>query len=90
MKGKYKILKFSGDTDGAVPTYGTQQWIKELNWDVKQPWKPFYVNSQVAGYIEVRDGLTFVTIHGAGHMAPQWKRAQTYRAVFNFIADKPL
>jgi hypothetical protein len=25
--GKYKILKYSGDTDGVVPTYGTQQWI---------------------------------------------------------------
>jgi hypothetical protein len=23
LKGKYKILKYSGDTDGAVPTYGT-------------------------------------------------------------------
>lgn len=23
LKGKYKILIFSGDTDGAVPTYGT-------------------------------------------------------------------
>lgn len=23
LKGKYRILKFSGDTDGAVPTQGT-------------------------------------------------------------------
>lgn len=24
LRGKYKILKYSGDTDGAIPTYGTQ------------------------------------------------------------------
>ena len=24
LRGKYKILKFSGDSDGVVPTYGTQ------------------------------------------------------------------
>lgn len=94
LKGKYKILKYSGDTDGAVPTYGTQQWINELNWEIKEAWRPFYIQNmygtQVAGYVEVRDGLTFATIHGAGHMAPQWKRQPTYHAVFNFINNVPL
>jgi carboxypeptidase C (cathepsin A) len=27
---------------------------------------------EVAGYKQVRDGMTFTTIHGVGHMAPQW------------------
>jgi hypothetical protein len=27
---KYKILKYSGDSDGVIPAYGTQGWIKEL------------------------------------------------------------
>ena len=30
----YKILKYSGDTDGAVPTEGTKAWIADLGWDV--------------------------------------------------------
>jgi carboxypeptidase C (cathepsin A) len=90
LKGKYRILKYSGDTDGAIPTFGTQQWIKDLNWSVQEAWRPMMLNGQVAGYVEIHDGLTFVTIHGAGHMAPQWKRPQTYHAIFNFIKNQPL
>lgn len=50
------------------------------------------VDGQVGGYVETREGgkFVFATIHGAGHMAPQWRRGPTYRVVFNFINDKPL
>lgn len=34
----YKILFYSGDTDGAVPTLGSRRWITGLGWTVKQPW----------------------------------------------------
>lgn len=37
----YKILFFSGDTDGAVPTYGTRRWLEDLSWDVKEAWRPW-------------------------------------------------
>jgi serine carboxypeptidase-like clade 1 len=91
LKGKYKILKFSGDTDGAVPTFGTQQWINDLNWTITEEWRPYMVNGQVGGYVEVREGgFTFATIHGAGHMAPQWKRSQTYHTIFNWIKGQPI
>ena len=94
LRGRYKLLKYSGDTDGAVPTWGTQQWIASLNWPVKEAWRPYYIyniyGQQVAGYVEVRDGLTFVTVHGAGHMAPQFKRQPTYNAIFKFIKGEPL
>lgn len=87
LKGLYRILKYSGTTDGAVPTLGTQNWIADLDWKVSQHWKPYFVNGQLGGYSEKRDDSKFVfaTIHGAGHMAPQWKRAETYHVVFNFI-----
>jgi len=46
---------------------------------------------QVAGYVEVREGgFTFATVHGSGHMAPQFKPQQTYHAIFNFINNVPL
>lgn len=41
---KYRILKFSGDTDGAVPTHGTQGWIQDANWPVTSSMRPFHVN----------------------------------------------
>ena len=66
-----KILFFSGDTDGAVATLGSLKWIKELGWKTIQNWSPWKVNGKIAGYKWVLDGMTFTTIHGVGHMAPQ-------------------
>ncbi len=76
LKGKYKILKYSGDADGGVPTYGTQGWLADLAWNIIEQWRPYYITNmygkQVAGYVERYEGvLTFATIHGAGHMAPK-------------------
>jgi len=91
LRHKYKILVYSGDTDGSVPTYGTKRWIDKLNWDIDNKWKQFFVDQQVGGYSQTRDNgnFTFATIHGAGHMAPQWRRSYAYHVVFNFIKGLP-
>jgi serine carboxypeptidase-like clade 2 len=85
------VLVYSGDTDGVIPTYGTKRWIEKLNWPVDQgkTWKQFMVDSQVGGYSESRDNgkFVFATIHGAGHMAPQWRRSYTYHVVYQFIKN---
>lgn len=44
-----RILKYSGDTDGAVPTWGTRQWINALDWEVKEAWRPWFVKDKLAG-----------------------------------------
>lgn len=44
LQGKYRMLHFSGDTDGAVPTLGTQAWIETLQWDVEEKWRPYVVD----------------------------------------------
>ena len=36
LKGKYRMLVYSGDTDGAVPTYGTKRWIESLGWTISK------------------------------------------------------
>ena len=90
LKGKVRMIHYSGDTDGAVPTYGTIQWMKELNWAVKEEYRPYYLEDQVAGYIEELDGMTFATIHGAGHMTPQFKPAETYYVLFNWLKNKQI
>lgn len=70
-----KMLFYSGDTDGAVPPLGTRKWIEKLNWKVKKPWTGWVHDDQVQGYIEhYRGDFSFATVHGVGHMAPQWKR----------------
>lgn len=35
LKNKYRMMFYSGDTDGAVTTYGSKRWIKDLAWGVK-------------------------------------------------------
>ena len=45
LKNKIRILFFSGDTDGAVTTTGSKRWIKELNWDVVESWRPWFYDN---------------------------------------------
>ena len=94
----YPILKgagirqmfYSGDTDGAVVTYGSKQWIRALNFPVKNAWRPWYDGSQVAGYIEQYEGLDFITVKGVGHMAPQYKRKAVTEMISNFIHERDI
>lgn len=91
LKDKYKMLHFSGDTDGAVPTIGTEKWIASMKWDVDEKWRSYLWEGQVAGYLEKYAGeLTFATVHGAGHMAPQFKPPQTYHLISSWIAGTPI
>jgi serine carboxypeptidase-like clade 1 len=70
LKGKYRMLKYSGDMDACVSTIGTLNWINAMERDIIEPYRPWYTGDQVAGYVEEQDGLTFITVHGAGHMVP--------------------
>lgn len=87
LKGQYRMLKFSGNTDGAVPTTGTRNWIDSMNVDIHEEQRTWFIPGQstAAGVITEYDGLTFATVHGAGHMAPQFKPAQTYHLIFNWL-----
>jgi len=50
LGAKYRKLFYSGDTDGAVPTYGSLAWIKSMNYKTVTPWSAYMVNGQVGGY----------------------------------------
>jgi carboxypeptidase C (cathepsin A) len=89
---KLRILKYSGDADGAVPTIGTETWIEMLHWEKTSEYEPWFTDSKdlISGYIQKYDGLDFATIHGAGHMAPQWKRAQSHHLFTAWVHDEKL
>lgn len=69
-----RMMHYSGDRDGAVPTYGTKGWVKSLKWPMTKEWRQWKTDGQVSGYIEKYHGLDFVTVKGVGHMAPQYAR----------------
>jgi len=90
LKGQYRMLKFSGNTDGAVPTTGTLNWIKQSSPKVLEEWRPYIVNGQTAGFIEEYEGITLGIVNGAGHMAPQFRPAETYHLIFNWIKEEKI
>ena len=92
-KGTYRMLKFSGDIDGAVPTTGTMAWINSLGRDILEDWRPYYIDAdktELGGYVVAYDGLTLGTVHGAGHMCPQHKPPATYHLIFNWLNGKDI
>jgi hypothetical protein len=43
----------------------------------------------VRGYVTQYEGLDFVTVHGVGHMAPQWAREPVTTMITNWIQNQP-
>jgi len=81
-QNKYTILVYSGDDDLACPTKGTEKWIWSLGNGVEpiegQEWQVWKSEGQVAGFNTLFHGkLRFVTVHGAGHMVPATRPAQS-------------
>jgi hypothetical protein len=69
----FKILIYSGDSDGVCATIGTQNWIYSIAGikiiSLFQPWNYFDSNfgSQQAGFLtKFKGNIAFATIHNAG------------------------
>jgi carboxypeptidase C (cathepsin A) len=90
LKGKMRMLHFTGDIDGAVPSLGTYDWIQSMNPDVVADLRPYMYEGHVAGYIEQYDGLDYITVHGAGHMVPQDKPKEAFHMITNWIKGNKL
>ncbi|OMJ91972.1 hypothetical protein SteCoe_5408 [Stentor coeruleus] len=80
------VNMYSGDTDSAVPTWGSINALSLLNMPVTRNWTQWFMNGQVAGFFQrYGDNLRFNTIRGTGHMCIQWKPAQGYQMFMSFI-----
>ena len=59
---------YSGTEDMIVPTLATLRFLKELNYTIKEKWKKWKVDGQVAGMEQTYDyNLKFITVKNAGH-----------------------
>jgi carboxypeptidase C (cathepsin A) len=90
LRGRIRMLHFSGDIDGAVPTDGTYGWIMDMNPPVKEDLRPYMYDGHVAGYVQEFEGLTYATVHGAGHMVPEDKPPEAYYLISNWIQGNKL
>ncbi|KAK8333931.1 hypothetical protein V6Z11_A10G239300 [Gossypium hirsutum] len=87
----YRALIYSGDHDRLVPYVGTESWIKSLNLSIVDDWRPWFVDDQVAGYSrEYGNNLTFATVKGGGHTAPEFKPKECFVMFNRWISKKSL
>ncbi|KAL0926147.1 hypothetical protein M5K25_004541 [Dendrobium thyrsiflorum] len=87
----YRALVYSGDHDMVIPFVGTKQWIRSLNFSILDEWRSWKVGGQVAGYtVSYNNNLTFATVKGAGHTAPEYKPKQCLAMLRRWISHNPL
>eukprot|EP01114_Cavostelium_apophysatum_P010762 TRINITY_DN2487_c0_g1_i1.p1 TRINITY_DN2487_c0_g1~~TRINITY_DN2487_c0_g1_i1.p1 ORF type:complete len:455 (-),score=74.19 TRINITY_DN2487_c0_g1_i1:20-1384(-) len=84
-----RILVYSGDVDAIVPYTGTRQWVNDLGRSILEPWRPYILDEQVAGYVTIFDGLTFATVRNAGHMVPQTQPKRAQDMFSKFLYELP-
>ncbi|KAJ8548152.1 hypothetical protein K7X08_021388 [Anisodus acutangulus] len=75
-----RALIYSGDHDMVVSHLSTEKWIDTLKLPIVDDWEPWFVDGQVAGYkVKYSENdyeLTYATVKGAGHTAPEYKPEQ--------------
>ncbi|XP_028058518.1 serine carboxypeptidase-like 9 isoform X5 [Camellia sinensis] len=87
----YKSLIYSGDHGMVVPFLGTQAWIRALNYSIVSDWRSWWVQGQVAGYTRTYSNrMTFATVKGGGHVAPESKPVECCAMFERWIANQPL
>ncbi|XP_021910645.1 serine carboxypeptidase-like 34 [Carica papaya] len=91
VDGGLRIWVFSGDTDGRIPVTSTRYTLRKLGLKTLQEWTAWYTtHHEVGGWTIEYDGLTFVTIRGAGHQVPTFAPKQALQLVNHFLANKKL
>lgn len=85
-----RVWVYSGDTDGVVPVTGTRRALTKLGLKTVEEWREWFTSDQVGGYTLGYEGLTFVTVRGAGHMVPTLKPVQASQLFEHFLAGKDL
>ncbi|CAA2960795.1 Hypothetical predicted protein [Olea europaea subsp. europaea] len=83
-----RIWVFSGDTDAVVPLTATRYSIDALKLPTVVNWYPWYDNKKVGGWSQVYEGLTFVTVTGAGHEVPLHRPRLAFILFRSFLENK--
>ncbi|OEL35703.1 Serine carboxypeptidase-like 19 [Dichanthelium oligosanthes] len=90
LKG-YRSLVYSGDHDIVVPFLGTQAWVRSLNYTIDDDWRAWLLDGQSAGFtITYSNNLTFATIKGGGHTAPEYQPERCFAMIQRWISRNPL
>ncbi|CAO2148802.1 unnamed protein product [Urochloa humidicola] len=90
VKG-YRSLVYSGGHDIVVPFLGTQAWVRSLNYSIVDDWRAWKIDGQSGGFtISYLNNMTFATIKGGGHTAPEYQPKRCFAMMQRWISGKPL
>ncbi|XP_010914643.1 serine carboxypeptidase-like 26 [Elaeis guineensis] len=90
IKAGLRIWVYSGDADGRVPVIGSRYCVEALRLPLKSKWQPWYHNKQVGGRFVEYQGLTMVTVRGAGHLVPLNKPAEALVLISTYLKGQQL
>ncbi|EGN93789.1 hypothetical protein SERLA73DRAFT_171708 [Serpula lacrymans var. lacrymans S7.3] len=90
-----RALIYVGDYDWICNWVGNERWTLNLEWSgkedfVAQELRDWEVDGKSAGKTRSASGLTFATIHGAGHMVPYDKPQEALQLVNRWLAGGDL
>jgi cathepsin A (carboxypeptidase C) len=66
-----RAVLYNGDLDTVCNFIGDQWFAEQLNREVTEDYRAWYVNDQVAGFAKSWDNLHFLTVKGSGHLVPE-------------------
>uniref|UniRef100_A0A453CH14 Carboxypeptidase n=2 Tax=Aegilops tauschii subsp. strangulata TaxID=200361 RepID=A0A453CH14_AEGTS len=93
MAAGLRVWVYSGDTDGRVPVTSTRYSVNamKLRARARSGWRAWFYRQQVAGWaVEYEEGLTLVTVRGAGHQVPLFAPDRSLAMLYHFLRGQPL
>lgn len=85
-----RIWMFSGNTDSVISVASTRYNVDALKLPTLIPWHAWYEDGQVGGWTQVYEGLTLVTVRGAGHEVPLHRPKQALLLFKQFLSGSPM
>jgi len=90
-KPDVSLLIYSGDLDIlTIPFAYTQPCIPQIGGTLQTLWQPWFVNGATAGYYEEYEYVTYATVKGAGHEAPQYQPVSSYQLIYRYLTTGSL
>ncbi|KDP38391.1 hypothetical protein JCGZ_04316 [Jatropha curcas] len=83
-----RIWIYSGDTDSVVSVTSSRYAINNFKLPIHTAWRPWYTSSEVGGYLEEYEGITLITVRGAGHTVPSYQPERALTMISSFLQGK--
>lgn len=92
-KAGYRLVHYSGDVDSAVNGLGTQEAMRKFadmtGQRTVKAWGPWYGDDNlIAGQWIKYEGVSYLTVRGAGHMVPTNRPVQALLLLKKYLAGE--